>query len=381
MRVNHDKLTVALRSEHLIALAEARYQKTTSLVYRALVQHFEKSEPRCYEEYPDSPIPPRIQTEFNIDPRYTATSNDILKLLDPRVDLLDGLEPQIAHSLLDNPPDLDENKQFVHKVDPQTLTRGERLKFINKHLHFLSSDSNTPFISWVANHSGGTYRIEYDLLARQIIQKEIDLFIMARVGNLGLSLIRILRKKGKLNEQEICKLMCTTPDIVRRIIPELQVLGYLQTTEVPKVDSRVTKYSEHFVWFDGEMARERLLVDTYKSMCRCVERVKGEMRGYEGVMRKAGRRDVVGNEERYLSKGERGALRRVREVEGLMVVGLGRMDELVAVLRDFTGNLYVLRKSLLLLVSGCTDDITGLLSSRLIIGRRRSRRSRRRRRR
>jgi DNA-directed RNA polymerase III subunit RPC3 len=344
IRVNQDKLTVATRSEQLIRLAEQRFSRTTSIVYRALLWCLEKSEARCYEEWPDPPDPNLAKMDGEptyeaTDPRFLATCTDVAKILHPGVDLVDGLEPEVAARLLDEPPTVLKGGLLDPPVDPLALGHAERLRLINKHITCLANDRVVPFVTWESNRGGGQYRIEYDLLAKIMIQMEIDNTIMARRGKLGLRLIRALKKKGRLDEQQTCKTMLTTTNILRPVVTDMQMMGFIETQEVPKVDSRVTKQSNHLIWYDSQRVRERILHDTYKGMTRTLQRISFEKEKIQPLIDKAERSDVVGNEDKYLSKHERRALKEWQQVEEKMLIQLGRMDELVAILRDFMGPL------------------------------------------
>ena len=70
-------------------------------------------------------------------------------------------------------------------------------------------------------------------------------------------------------------------------------------------------------------------------MARCLQRVKVEREAVQTVIEKAERTDVVGKEEEYLGVGERVALEEWREREERLLGEVGRLDDLVAVLRDF----------------------------------------------
>lgn len=337
-------MTVATRSEQLIRLAEKRFSRTTSIVYRALLWCLEKSEARCYEEWPDppNPNPPKYEGEPTYeatDPRFLATCTDVAKILHPGVDLLDGLEPDVAITLLEDRPTVTKDGRIDPPVDPLALLRHERLRLINKHLTCLANDRVVPFVTWESNRGGGQYRVEYDLLAKIMIQMEIDNTIMARRGKLGLRLIRALKKKGRLDEQQTCKTMLTTVNILRPIVTDMQMMGFIETQEIPKVDSRVTKQSNHLIWYDPQRVRERILHDTYKGMTRILQRISFEKEKIQPLIDKAERTDVKGHEDKYLSKHERMALKKWQQAEEKMLIQLGRMDELVAVLRDFMGPL------------------------------------------
>ncbi|KAF2202746.1 hypothetical protein GQ43DRAFT_479616 [Delitschia confertaspora ATCC 74209] len=341
VRVNHEKLTVALRGQQLVQLAEKRFCKTTSEVYKALLWCLEKAEPRCYEEWPDPSDPKKDgqqEESTYVDPMYLATCLDVVKILNPALDLLEGLEPAAAVTCLDtNQATADERGYIQPPVDPLLLTRSERLRLINKHLMYLANDANVQFVTWESQRGGGQYRVDYNLLARVMLQMEIDNTVMAGEGKMGLRLIRALKRKGRLSERLVCKTTLTTPNMIRSVITKMQIKGLIETQEIPKVDSRVTKQSDHLIWYDTQRVRERLLHDVYKGMIRILQRIAYEKDRIKDVLQKAERTDVVGNEDKYLSKEERLKLKHFEEVQEKLLIQLAREDDLVAVLRDFTG--------------------------------------------
>jgi DNA-directed RNA polymerase III subunit RPC3 len=126
---------------------------------------------------------------------------------------------------------------------------------------------------------------------------------------------------------------------IRGIVNDLTVQGIVQTQEIPKVERREAKHSLHLIWYDRQRAREKLLHDTYKGMVRILQRIQFEREKVQPLLSKAERSDVVGNEEKWLSKGELDALRKWKEVQEKLSLQLFREDDLVATLRDFHGPL------------------------------------------
>jgi len=126
---------------------------------------------------------------------------------------------------------------------------------------------------------------------------------------------------------------------VRGIINDLTVQGILCTQEIPKVERREAKHSLHFVWYDRQRAREKLLHDCYKGAVRILQRIAFEREKIQPLISKAERSDVVGNESKYLSPSELDALKKWQEVQQKLLLQLAREDDLIATLRDFNGPL------------------------------------------
>ena len=70
-------------------------------------------------------------------------------------------------------------------------------------------------------------------------------------------------------------------------------------------------------------------------MGNLVRRARVEKESVRGVVEKSERTDVVGREKELLGAGELEALARWREKERRIWGEVGRLDELVGVLRDF----------------------------------------------
>jgi DNA-directed RNA polymerase III subunit RPC3 len=72
---------------------------------------------------------------------------------------------------------------------------------------------------------------------------------------------------------------------------------------------------------------------------RILQRIAFEREKVQPLLSKAERSDVVGNEAKWLSKGELDALQKWKEVQEKLLLQLFREDDLVATLRDFYGPL------------------------------------------
>ena len=77
-----------------------------------------------------------------------------------------------------------------------------------------------------------------------------------------------------------------------------------------------------------------LIEDTYKCMTRCLQRMKVERDKVKPTIEKSERTDVRGKEERLLAKAELAVLKGWRKKEEWLLGEVGRLDELIFVLRD-----------------------------------------------
>ncbi|KAL1607434.1 RNA polymerase III subunit C82 [Nothophoma quercina] len=337
IRVNPEKIAVAMRTEQLVQLVEQRLGHVTAHIYRTMLQMLEANTPRCYEEYPDPPQPGDEGGDNQIDPKALVTARDVAKKISRDLDICEGLDPNAVVQITRKGHVRSANI-LSQPTDPSTLSMDEKTRIIDKHIQLLSEDP-THFVTWHSRAGYSQWHIEFEEIAKQLIQTEIENTVSARKGTLGVKLIRALRKKGKLDERAACNTMMMSAGDIRGIVNDLTVQGIVQTQEIPKVERREAKHSLHLIWYDRQRAREKLLHDTYKGMVRILQRIQFEREKVKPLLSKAERSDVVGNEEKWLSKGELDALRKWKEVQEKLSLQLFREDDLVATLRDFHGPL------------------------------------------
>lgn len=335
IRVNPEKAAVAMRNQYLVSLVEQRINTTTARIYEILLRSLEKNIPRCFEEHSDPPpanIEDQPQWEPNLD--HVVNTKDIAQRAKiVGLDICNGLDPNAVARITKNTV----NKEGVlsQPVDAASLSFHERQEIIEAHLSLLV-DHPFRFVTW---HARGQYRVDFDLMARSLIQQEIENTVLARKSTVAMKLIRALKKKGKLDERQLCNTMMSSANDVRGIVNDLTVQGFVQTQEVPKVDRREAKLSLHLIWYDVQRAREKLLHDTYKGQVRILQRIAFEREKIQELLSKANRTDVAGNETKYLKQTELDDLKKWKEVQEKLLLQLSREDDLVAVLRDYCGPL------------------------------------------
>ncbi|RYN43576.1 hypothetical protein AA0114_g10187 [Alternaria tenuissima] len=340
IRVNPEKIAVAMRSEQLVHLVEQRLGSVTARVYQTMLHMLESKTPRCWEEWPDPPLPGGEPGDASIDPRFLVTARDVATKLSRErgdLDIFEGIDPNAAVQIT-RKGHVNRTNIWTQPTDPAKLNMEERTKVVDKHIQMLAEDP-FHFVTWHSRAGFSQWHIEFDEIARQMIQTEIENTISARKGSLGVKLVRALRKKGRLDERAMCNVMMMSAADVRGIVNDLTIQGFVQTQEIPKVDRREAKHSLHLVWYDRQRAREKLLHDTYKGMVRILQRIRYEREKIEFTLTKAERSDVVGNEEKWLSTRELDDLRKWKEVQEKLLLQLMREDDLVAALRDFHGPL------------------------------------------
>jgi DNA-directed RNA polymerase III subunit RPC3 len=340
IRVNPEKVAVAMRTEQLVQLVEQRLGSITAHIYQTMLRTLEANTPRCYEEFPEPPLPMgngESASEIGVDPRFLVTARDVAKKLARDFDVCEGLDPNAVVAITRR-GHVRTSNILSQPVDPNKLGIDQKTELVDKHIRLLAEDP-LHFATWHSRAGFSQWHIEFEEIAKQLIQAEVENTISARKGALGVKLVRALRKKGKLDERATCNAMMMSAADIRGIVNDLTVQGFVQTQEIPKVERREAKHSLHLVWYDRQRAREKLLHDTYKGMVRILQRIAFEREKVQPLLSKAERSDVVGNEAKWLSKGELDALQKWKEVQEKLLLQLFREDDLVATLRDFLGPL------------------------------------------
>jgi DNA-directed RNA polymerase III subunit RPC3 len=338
IRVNPAKIPVGLRTEQLVQLVEQRLGPVTAYIYQTMLRMLEKHMSHCYEQWPEPPPAdgePHI--ESGIDPLSLITARDVAKMIPRDFDVCEGLDPNAVVGITRR-GHVRTSNILSQPVDPNKLGMDQKTELVDKHIRLLAEDP-LHFATWHTRAGFSQWHIEFEEIAKQLIQTEVENTISARKGALGVKLIRALRKKGKLDERAACNAMMMSANDIRGIVNDLTVAGFVQTQEIPKVERREAKHSLHLIWYDRQRAREKLLHDTYKGMVRILQRIAFEREKVQPLLSKAERSDVVGNEEKWLSKGELDALKKWKEVQEKLLLQLSREDDLVATLRDFHGPL------------------------------------------
>ncbi|KAK8160409.1 RNA polymerase III subunit RPC82-domain-containing protein [Phyllosticta citrichinensis] len=321
--INQEKCIVAIRTQQLVDFAEQYIGQVTAQVYEALLRQIEKKVARCSDPYNGAPT-----EEDEADALPSVTAREVLDALDPSLDLASGIG---------TPQDADAPEDSSASPAPNGSTaqaNSGRLALVKQHISLLCEDPRR-FVRWVGSRGGGEYKVDFRPLSNALLQRELENIVTARWGPLATRLIRILHAKGRLDEKQVSHFSMQRTKEIRADLTRMQEAGFVDTQEVPKDNTRAPARTLYLWFFDQDLTRQLVLTDTYKAMARALQRVKYERARVAAVIEKAERTDVVGNEDRFLSATERAALRGWREREERVLVQLARMDDLVAVLRDF----------------------------------------------
>ncbi|KAI9803935.1 MAG: RNA polymerase III subunit C82 [Piccolia ochrophora] len=379
--VNAEKCKVAFRSRHLVTVAEQQIGTMTAKVYSELLRLLEMRIPRCHDPL-ETPIDdedqlaqaPTVSTlvlSDSIDPSITLDSA-IGKATTAVIDTADLDVPRkrkrkrIKHeeATVDGNASSDEEEEAqdmngnIPEVipDPESedpgsedyddeeistgpgtsllQSRRKRLHDIRQHLRLLS-EPPLELVTLMSNKSHGEWTVDFRTLTATLKRTALENIIHTRFGLLGLRLTRILLDKGKLDEKQLGNMSLTKQKDIRATVGAMHSAGFLALQEVPKDNSRAPSRTIYLWYVDVARVAKLVLEETYKTMARLLQRAASEREAIRGLLEKAERTDVVGKEEIYLSNGEREALRGWRDKEERLFGELGRLDELVGVLRDY----------------------------------------------
>lgn len=283
----------------------------------------------------------------------------------------------------------DEHDSGVNGFTPMKQQNG-RLKLVSMHLDLLAEHSK-PFL--VRDRRRNESRVNFDAITRTVIQTELDAMVYARFSKplkmdkkakedlasrrasreaeeareeeaeaqsgkpkkekkkkkrepnyemlhkIAPRVVRMLREKGKLEEKQISTMCMMHANDVRAILTLLQFHGICDVQEVPKDGTRQPSRTTYLWCLEEQKVQDQYLDRTYHAISRTLQRVRFEREGkYKAVIEKAERADVRGREQELLSPGEKKLLQAWRDVEEQLMVQISRLDDLVALLRDFGGN-------------------------------------------
>lgn len=327
VRINYTKLDVALRNRRFISLAEHDSSSpVTAEVYEALLRRIEYQTPACRDSV-------EIPREGEEGEQYSVpiSLNAIAEDLDPQLDLSGSIGPIELSTRRKRPLDDDDDNHNNNNANGMNTTN---LHEIDQHLALLAQP---PHNLTSKRTVGGlpTWTVEFRHLARTLRHLDIEQLIEARYGDVALRVIRVLQAKGKLDEKRLQEISLLPFKDLRQVLASMQAGGFVDLQEVPR-DAQRQPSRTIYLWFhDADRICASVIEDIYKAMAGCLRRLKSERERLKEFLEKTERSDVKGNEERYLSEGELRSLSRWREKEALLLGEVSRLDDMVAVIRDY----------------------------------------------
>ena len=386
LRINHDKFMVFERNRRLVELAKSSIGALTSRIYAKILQCLEPEVRACQgpqgipaniDDNDDQPNPralPQVKTEdlrktftdsislgeaighaekSKINPLQdehpkkrrrkdtTASRNDnaTVESSDESHGSENGEESVSGTGSDSESPDDDEEfaRDNTISLKRKVSTNPEyHTEPLQQHLLLLSSQSCKLLHRLPAIRSTPeSWSVDYRSLSRHLFITSIFQLITSRFGHLATRLVRILHQKGKLDEKTLTQLGLINQKSMRALLTVLNRAGFLELQEIPKDNNRQSGRAIFLWYFNEERCRKRVLDETYKAMTRVLQRIDVEKEKVKYTVQKSERTDVQGHEEELLGKEEKRVLSLWRRKEERLLGELLRMDDLVAVLRDF----------------------------------------------
>ncbi|KKK16070.1 hypothetical protein P175DRAFT_0557663 [Aspergillus ochraceoroseus IBT 24754] len=335
VRVNYVKLDVALRNRRFLELAECDAPPETAQIYDCLLRRIEYQTPRCRDSV-EIPREGEEGEQYSVAIPLSSIARDV----DPYLDLTGSIAPMDgsqASSRLGK-RSFEETDNGNDEDSPNgvngSASSGNRTYTIDQHLFLLAQ----PPLNLTSKRTVGglsTWVIEFRHLARKLRHLELERMIESRYGDVALRVVRVLRAKGKLDEKRLQEISLLPFKDLRQVLASMQTGGFVDLQEVPRDAQRQPSRTIYLWYYDPDRIRDSVLEDTYKSMARCLQRLRVERSRLKEFLEKTERSDVKGNEERYLSEGELERLREWRAKEALLLGEVARLDDMVAVMRDY----------------------------------------------
>ncbi|PKS11968.1 hypothetical protein jhhlp_001264 [Lomentospora prolificans] len=383
VRINYEKCQVDLRNDRLGRFAADVIGHTTSEVYRTLLRLATAKVSRCKE---DSRIDGAYSDMFDDDSskEIIITTLEILECLDPSINLStdigrvgkSSVDPNISDHLLQtsaivgmegldggaqggpvkpirnghiSEDDLDSEDEIAAaktrngqngttnghvKFENVQTTAEQRVELLRRHL-FLLCESKHRFARYCGIQGEGQWTVDFDLVMQALRQVEMDSIIEQTTGRRGLRLTRILRQFGRLDEKVIAdKALMKKPSLQGKMV-ELQKAGFVDVQEVPRDNNRVANRTMFFWYFDADRMCKQLPDRLYKMMLRCLQVLEVERHKVKDILEFVHRTDVKGKEEEVMTPEYYNKYSKHLELERRLLGHAMRLDDIVAVLRDY----------------------------------------------
>ena len=387
VRVNQDKLDVMIRNQRLVQLAEQCISSTTATVYAELLHQLEHD---LYHCKPILTHPEDVDDELHLSSLPQVATHKLEALLKKPIDFavaIAQVDPsQVDTSIIDHrkklhrratakvgfaneatvvgnaSPDEDD---IEDAMSDDSGVSGDESAVPSHEFGIIPSSASNPGVTSESHIRGGfstlrqhllllcehpysfvhhirrtssspeKWAVDFRSLSLTLQHITLTSTLTSRFGLAATRLANILIAKGKLDEKALSAHSLLNPQPLRLLLTDLHKAGLFQVQEVPRDASRQPARTFFFWEWNPERARSKVLEDCYAAMGRLVRRLAIEKGKVKALVEKAERTDVVGREEELLGKEEMVALRRWWGVEERIWGQVARLDDMVAVLRDF----------------------------------------------
>lgn len=225
-------------------------------------------------------------------------------------------------------------RQAKVKFEDEDAVGPSRVDQMRQHLLLLSEGKNR-FLRHCGAQGRGQWTVDFGQLMNRLRESEMDAVIGQSHGRHGLRITRILREKGKLDEKTLPLAALMKKSDVQGKMLAMQMAGIVDVQEVPKDNSRLANRTLFFWYFDRERTEAQMLDDLYKAMLRCLQTLDVERHRNRNVLSFVDRKDVKGREEEVMTAEHYNEYNKHLEVQEKLLAQISRLDEMIAVLRDY----------------------------------------------
>ncbi len=380
LRINHAKFAVISRNNHLIELADQSICTSTSKVYAEVLRAIQPRVLECKDEAqtwddddmsPDFDSLPQVSTdELVIALKDSAELANALGKVDAsRIDLIqnghrkkrrkkeadsddeaivdgdassdegedeDGPSDDDASNISSDSDEFNGQGEYKPNLLSGTVPQNALRETIRDHLlllahHPLGFLHHLPQTAILPER----WTVDFPTLTGNVTRHTLMQNITCRHGMVATRLVRILMEEGKVGEKELCTISLIKQQTLRSYLAALHQDSVAHLQEVPRDTARTVQRTIFLWFFDVERYKAKMLSDSYKAMARCLQRARVEGDKVKATVEKANRSDVIGKEEQFLTIQEREALGKWRAVEERIWGEIGRLDDLVAAIRDY----------------------------------------------
>lgn len=231
-------------------------------------------------------------------------------------------------------PSQNGSRETKVKFADRVPNKAERIQQMRQHLLILA-ESNQQFLRHSGTRDQGEWTVDFELLIQKLKLMEMDTLVEESFGRQGLRLVKILRDKGKIDDRALPGLALMKKADVLVKMAEMELAGYLDVQEVPRDNNRTANRTLFLWFFDQERSLTRMLDNAYKAMVRHFQRLEVERVKKKNILSVVERKDVQGMEEEKLNGDAYNEFLGFLEIEGKLLGQVSRLDDLVAVFRDY----------------------------------------------
>jgi DNA-directed RNA polymerase III subunit RPC3 len=232
-------------------------------------------------------------------------------------------------------------------------SKNKRLDLVEQHLKLLE-EHDREFCRKPGAAGQSEWRVNFPVLSRVLLNAEIDTTIDRRFGPAAVRVVRMLRQEGRLEEKGVAQKCLKHVKEIRGILAQMQAAGFLEAQEVPKDQYRQPTRSLYLWYFDEKKVAQLVLQQAYQGVARCMQRMDVEQEKFQQILDKrerlqatnpdAARNFIIGKtgmleeDGTPLSGVEKQQIALWRETQEKLLTQVKRLDDVVGVVRDFTGN-------------------------------------------